>query len=119
MRSASLSLLALSLVYASAAPAFGEAQNGGAAVCVFSPGIRIPVIVVPQPDSGAFVMWADTRFNGIDLFAQRLDRHGKPLLAAGGVQVWSAPFGASLASAIPDGVGGAIFAWQDQRGSTG
>ena len=87
MRASSLLALALVLGVAHPQTAIGQSFNGGAAVAVHGPSYRIPVAVAAQPDSGALVVTVDFRTGLPDMYAQRVDRHGRPTLAAGGVLI--------------------------------
>src|SRR5689334_9169134 len=114
--------LALALSFACvvlAAPRVAVASNGGSAVCVLPQGLRIPYAEIAEPDSGAIVLFADTRTNTLTLYAQRLDRHGHPMWAPGGILVSSNPGVTWLRNVISDGSGGVIAEWQENHGVTG
>ena len=65
---------------------------------------------------GAIIAWLDYR-NGSNygIYAQRLDRYGNELWTAGGLGIVTIPVSQSSMRMIPDGEGGAILAWQDNR----
>jgi hypothetical protein len=124
MRPAPLGLLAPALLVLAALtfhapPAPAEPHNGGAAISIAPLGIRVPFCIVPQPDSGALVVTIDTRNNAHDFFVQRTDRHGHPTLGTGGALLMSLPIDSYPGGFIPDGAGGCIFAWSQNRGATG
>lgn len=103
------------------APGLARSQvsNGGSIVAVYNAGLRIPFATVAQPDSGALVLFQDTRDGVADIYAQRLDRHGRPLLAPDGVLIWRLPPGEYLETWLLDGSGGVILVQTEQRGATG
>jgi len=96
-----------------------SASNGGSAVCVLPQGLRFPFAQIAEPDSGALILFADTRTNAIALYAQRLDRHGHAMWTPGGVLVSSNPGVNWIRNVISDGSGGVIAGWQENRGATG
>jgi len=64
---------------------------------------------------GLVASWVDERWNGTDVYAQRLDEWANPVWTINGVAVSTAlsnQFGVVMAS---DGSGGAIVAWKDYR----
>src|SRR5258706_14433014 len=106
-------LLAAALIHPASARA---GTNGGAAVGVTASGFTIPVGLVPEPDSGAIVLFVDSQYL---MYAQRLDRHGKPILPGKGLQVMTYDINGYFSNLIPDGSGGALLAWQTDRGAPG
>jgi hypothetical protein len=65
---------------------------------------------------GAIVVWADLRAGiNADLYAQRVGPGGAVLWAADGMPICTATQYQSSPLVVPDGSGGAIFAWQDFR----
>lgn len=116
------SILAITLLAALAGASFvGEATaaNGGAALAVRSPGLHQPILLVAEPDSGALVLFADTRSGGLELYAQRTDHLGHPTGADGGVKVLGVTDAAGFNDAVADGAGGAIVAFTRDGGPTG
>ncbi len=68
-------------------------------------------------DGGIIVAWRDERTGGPpDIYAARLDPDGNLPWTAGGVPVCTATGTQSYQMVVPDGAGGAIVAWQDERG---
>ena len=61
-----------------------------------------------------FVAWTDNR-SGTDVYAQRLDAAGVALWDAGGLAVCAGSGAHAFPSAVPDGTGAAIVAWEDTR----
>lgn len=68
---------------------------------------------------GAFIAWHDYRTAGVaDLYVQRLTANGSEAWTSGGLAVCTAANLQQYAAIIPDGTGGAIVTWMDNRGST-
>ena len=120
MRRTSLGLLGALALMLLAPPftAHAETQNGGAGLILDPEGIRAPYAIAPQPDSGALVLAIDSRNGGLELYAQRVDRRGAPLLGQGGKLVQALAQGTSI-HACADGSGGIVYAYSLQRGVTG
>jgi len=66
---------------------------------------------------GAIVAWGDSRSDGGDVYAQRLDPGGNPVWGINGLPVCSAENTQAVPRITGDGNGGAIVAWGDQRPS--
>lgn len=64
---------------------------------------------------GTIIVWQDLRNGSYDIYAQRLDSAGAPQWTANGVAINVAVDEQSAPQLIPDGAGGAIIVWQDQR----
>jgi hypothetical protein len=73
------------------------------------------VKIVADGFGGAIVTWTDNRSASGDLYGQRVSAAGSSLWAQDGVAICTAPNNQGSQSQIPDGVGGAILAWQDSR----
>ncbi len=66
--------------------------------------------------SGAILVWQDRRFGSMDkLFAQRISASGNPQWQPNGVALSGTGGYQYYPQIIPDGAGGAIVAWQDNR----
>lgn len=89
MRPSPLTVPALLIALLLGAPGRADAEphNGGAAIALWPSGYRVPISIVAEPDSGALVIDEDTRNGSIDLYAQRVNRHGRPTLGAGGIDM--------------------------------
>ena len=77
--------------------------------------------VVSDQRNGAIFTWHDFR-NGspmgagdADVFAQRVSDTGAMLWTPNGVAISTAPGNQVATRNVPDGAGGAVLAWQDQR----
>ena len=85
-------------------------------VCGLSSEQREPVMVTDNA-GGVVVAWRDTRNGGptYDIYAQRVSPTGSVAWALNGVPVCEAELDQNYLTGVPDGVGGAIFAWTDKR----
>lgn len=72
--------------------------------------------IVSDGVGGAILAWQDDRNGKIDVYAQRVDANGAVQWAAGGVAVSTAATNKFFFRLIPDGAGGAVLVWQDDRG---
>lgn len=69
---------------------------------------------------GAYVVWQDYRSGGTaDLYLQRLTSSGSAFWADGGIALCTAVNQQQYPAMIPDGSGGTIVTWMDNRGTTG
>ncbi len=73
--------------------------------------------IVPDDRGGFIIVWEDGHNGSLDVFAQRLDSLGNVLWPATGVVLSDEPHGQYDAHLIPDGEGGVIAAWTDNRSS--
>jgi hypothetical protein len=71
--------------------------------------------VVPDGAGGAVITWSDRRNATNDIFAQRIDASGTVRWTANGVSVCTNAGSQVYPCLAPDGSGGAIIAWQDNR----
>jgi hypothetical protein len=71
--------------------------------------------IVPDNTGGAIIVWVEDENNGTsDIMAQRIDATGAPQWV-NPITVCGEQNDQQSISAIPDGAGGAIFVWQDER----
>lgn len=115
-----LSLLPLPLIAASPAPSFSAWSHSPASGVNVSQWIEDQdnAVVCEDGSGGVIVAWSDHRDGVVsshDVWAQRLDRAGRPQWGAGGVLVCAEPSGQFPVDIVPDGAGGAIVVWTDQR----
>ncbi len=105
-------------VYAHRIDASGSLHVGwpaaGLPVCTVAGEQSMPAIA-GTGQTGAIIVWQDTRNVEEDLFAQKLDGAGTALWAPGGISVTSAPEKQIFPAITGDGFGGAIVGWQDNR----
>lgn len=103
----------------SASPAhagWGRTPVGAPAVTAL--GDQHRPLAIPDGAGGAFLVFADLRSGGYDIYAQRINRAGNREWDSGGVPVCSAPGLQELPEIVSDGQGGVIITWEDHR-STG
>lgn len=87
----------------------------GIAVCT-APGRQEDPMVVADGLGGAIIGWADNRSaQGDDVYAQRVDRHGRTLWPENGAAVATAIDNQRAWKMTPDGRGGVIISWADNR----
>ncbi len=99
-------------------------STGGAPICTATESQYRPALC-SDGDRGAIVAWYDFRNApsgppwNLDIYAQRLDAAGLPVWPLNGVSVCGAPDAQRDVDLAADGIGGAFFAWEDNRGGTG
>jgi len=87
----------------------------GVVVCRAKLFQRFPVIA-PDGAGGAIVAWEDNRdFHLGQVVAQRVDAAGAALWAVDGVSLCALSTARPYPAIVPDGEGGAVVAWQDNR----
>ena len=89
----------------------------GVGICAII-GHQISPVIVEDGSGGAIVAWPDGRSGAnYDVYGQRVNSSGATQWTINGVPICTAAEDQSSLSAISDGTGGAIVAWQDARGS--
>jgi len=73
--------------------------------------------IIPDGAGGVIVAWNDQRDAGSRAYAQRFDSMGNIVWAQDGIDVCPGAGYVADARLIPDGAGGAIFAWFENQGS--
>ncbi len=86
----------------------------GVPVCTAS-GRQIHAEIITDASGFATIAWQDERSGGADIYAQRLDPSGSAQWAANGVGVCTIWNNQSQQKLAPDGSGGAIITWRDER----
>lgn len=108
-------------LYAQRINASGTMQwtANGVAVCTAT-GDQGDPAVVADGSGGAVVIWPDRR-GGVNwkLYAQRIGGDGVPKWSTNGVPICSAAGDQFEPAVAPDGIGGAMVAWTDSRGTSG
>jgi len=74
------------------------------------------MVIASDGMGGAILAWSDLRDDQGNIYAQRIDAAGNVQWAANGISVCTATNIQDWSNIIPDGNGGAIIIWQDQRG---
>ena len=105
-------------VYAQRVDADGNLLWGtdGLAVCVAT-GSKYEPDLVSDGLGGAIFTWADSRGADIDIYVQRVNEGGTPLWTADGLIMTSAAGTQEEPRITTDNYGGAIVAWEDNRGA--
>ena len=94
----------------------GAVSDGGdgAIVLTDTDAFRERAMLVSDGAGGAIAAWSDAR-SPHDIYAQRVDDIGLVQWAAGGAVVCNAASWQWLSGIAPDGAGGAVLAWSDER----
>lgn len=101
--------------YAQHVNASGNLLWGASGVGLGSLGAQRPDIVTDGA-GGAIAAWSDTRiFGNRDIYVQRVDASGNVLWTPDGVPICLSTGDQVDVQLTPDGAGGAVLAWQDQR----
>ena len=88
----------------------------GVAICVADSAQNLQTII-PDGTGGAILGWDDGRraLNVNDLYTQRISLAGTVRWATNGVRFATGADTRILTTSAPDGFGGVLFAWQDNR----
>ncbi len=78
-------------------------------------GNQTAPVIISDGSGGIIVAWRDTRFNGSDIFAGRLDKSGNLPWQDSGVPVATAREDQEAPDMVSNGHGGAYITWQDSR----
>jgi hypothetical protein len=105
-------------VYAQRVGAFGLAYwvTDGVVLCSAS-GYQSYLAAVSDGVGGAIVVWRDYRTGELTTYAQRVDASGIVQWAPDGVAISTFAGSQTTPPIVADGTGGAIVAWDDNRGS--
>src|SRR5262249_7456612 len=81
------------------------------------PGAQTAPLLAAEGSGGVCVAWQQPGAGGDDVYLQRIGPGGARAAgwAVPGNAVCTAPGDQHLAGAVPDGAGGVLLAWQDQR----
>ena len=89
--------------------------SGGAVLCTAANG-QYTDAIAPDGSGGVIVAWSDYRSGAnSDLYAQRVSGVGVAQWSANGVAISTAAGSQLFASALADGLGGAVLVWSDNR----
>jgi len=88
---------------------------GGVAICTAANTQEFPGIIAGN-SGDAIITWRDSRNGNIDIYAQRVDNNGNFLWNQGGLPICTETGDQATPYIIPDGMGGAILAWQNVSG---
>ena len=78
-------------------------------------GEQIGSRIASDGAGGAIIVWQDLRNGDYDIYAQRIDINGVPKWTPNGIPICAAIGDQTQAFIQPDGAGGAVITWQDQR----
>lgn len=103
-------------IYAQRVDAGGTPQwvSNGVVVCTAT-GDQLNVQLIPNGSGGAVVTWEDGRNGNIDVYAQSVNTSGTAAWTADGVAICTTTGDQTTPQLAPDGWGGAIIPWSDQR----
>ncbi|MDE0297619.1 MAG: hypothetical protein OXN17_03225 [Candidatus Poribacteria bacterium] len=103
-------------IYAQKISARGQALWNDNGVPVYrGEGDQYDPFLTADGEGGAIVVWWDISTVDWDVFAQRLNKNGKPLWTETGVPVCTAAGHQSTPFVVPDGIGGVFSVWLDYR----
>jgi hypothetical protein len=104
-------------IYVQRVNALGAVQwaANGVALCTAAAEQWSPKIT-SDGEGGAIVTWYDWRNMNYDIYAQRVDASGVIQWTVDGIALCTATGSQNSPAIAPDGVGGAIVAWEDARG---
>ena len=106
-------------VYAQLVDIDGNTQwtDNGTAICTANEPQENLQLVPDGTGGGAIIVWEDERnmATGDDIYAQWVDANGSTQWTTDGTAICTAPNTQGNPQLIPDGVGSAIIAWQDER----
>ncbi|MBX2992054.1 MAG: hypothetical protein KF749_12930 [Bacteroidetes bacterium] len=85
---------------------------------VVAAGTQSHPVIMSDGAGGAIVAWRDQRSGADDVYIQRLNAAGVRQWSANGVAICTAAGLQYNIAIVSDGLGGAIIAWQDERGGT-
>lgn len=95
-----------------------EWVESGIEVCT-EPGDQYGQQIISDGAGGAIVVWEDHRIPGYEVFCQRFDSNGNILWTSGGVNISALGSNQMEPCLTTDGAGGAIIAYQSDRGDNG
>ena len=108
-------------IYVQHVDASGTPQwtTNGVALCTATNVQSIPMLA-SDGAGGAIAAWRDYRTgNNGDIYAQRVDAAGAPQWTTNGAAICAGVSNVVTATIGPDGTGGAILAWQENRPAIG
>ena len=103
-------------IYAQRICASGAVQwpANGVAICTAS-DFQLDPKIVSDGSGGAIITWHDNRNLNKDIYAQRINASGAVQWTANGVAICTNLNIQDGATMVPDGIGGAIITWEDNR----
>ncbi len=113
-----LAVLAIAALAGAASPVCAEYPRNGA-ILTNPSSYFYSSAMISSGRGGAIVAWCEGPSDAMDVFAQRVGPLGELLWPPEGVVVSGAADDQFSPVISPDGEGGAIIVWTDQRGTTG
>ncbi len=108
----------LTLYVVPAITQWSHESNVNNAICTAT-GDQTNTVIVSDSSGGSIIAWIDAR-SGIDkIYAQRVNASGIAQWTANGVAICTASGNQINPAILPDGSGGAIITWQDERSDLG
>jgi len=103
-------------IYAQRVDSNGVPQwtTDGVTICAAT-GTQSQPRLVPDGSGGAIIAWEDQ--NLTEVYVQRVGHDGNVLWAANGIRVCATTSNQEAQQLVPDGSGGAILCWRDDRGA--
>ncbi len=103
-------------IYAQKIDGSGSSQwtSNGVAVCDAG-GDQSNVRIISNEDGGAVISWEDERSGNVDIYAQCVNGSGAVVWTGNGEAICISTGDQTAPQLSPDGCGGAIIPWQDQR----
>lgn len=86
----------------------------GNPVCI-APNDQFSPAIITDEAGGAVIAWTDWRTGPLNIYAQRMNADGDTLWPANGIALCDIADNKNYAEMVPDGTGGAIIIWTDQR----
>jgi hypothetical protein len=107
-------------IYAQQVSAAGAPQwtADGVEICTAANHQQFPTLASDDA-GGAIVTWFDLRTGNYDVYAQRVSVAGAVQWTADGVAISAAARHQEYPTIVPDGAGGAVITWFDQRTGNG
>ena len=105
-------------IYAQRVDGAGNPQWTANGVAISTaPNTQMAHQLIADGAGGAIIVWMDERSGAAEIYAQRIDGAGVPQWTANGVAIGVVgnPGGPEV---VPDGAGGAIIVWRDNRTGT-
>jgi hypothetical protein len=93
--------------------------ENGLGICTFG-GTQQAARAAPDGAGGAIIAWYDVRYGDYDIYVQHALANGTadPAWPVNGRLLFTGSAGQFLPVVVSDGAGGAIIAWEDNRGSS-
>jgi hypothetical protein len=88
-------------------------EKDGKPVCAATGNQERPIMIATK--GGAIIAWSDSRGGNVDIFAQKINLKGDADWQKDGVAVCRFPYTQQSPKLAPDGSGGVVIVWADDR----